>query len=143
MSDDKFDPIKGLSNLGQTIGRAVEQGLQSVQSVASGINALKLDVYEVDGVIIIRTSAIDGIVPDSIDVNIEEGVLTISAETRPEPTPSNASYILQERRFGAISRAITLEIPVLADKAKAKLKDGVITVTLPVGKEAREGEEQD
>lgn len=129
MSDEKFDPMREIAQLGQSLGRVVERGLQSVTSANSPI---KLDVYEVNDVLIVRTSAIDGIVPDSIEVNIEDGVLILSLETRPEPTPATASYILQERRFGAFSRTVTLPFPVKASEAKAKLKDGALTVTLPI-----------
>lgn len=129
MSDEKFDPMREIAQLGQSLGRAVEKGLQSV---ASSNSPIKLDVYEVNDVLTVRTSAIDGIVPDSVEVNIEEGTLILSLETRPEPTPATASYLVQERRFGAFSRTITLPFAVKASEARAKLKDGVLTVTLPI-----------
>lgn len=130
MSDSRFDPMKELNTLRQSVGKVIEQGLQTVQSVTNA-QTIKLDVYELDDVVIIRTSAIDGIVPDSVEVSMEEGLLTINGETRPEPTPATASYLLQERRFGAFSRTVEIAIPVQSHEAKAKLKDGSLTITLP------------
>jgi HSP20 family protein len=131
---EKFDPLKELENLRQSVGRVIGQGVQSVQSIANTHN-IKLDIYEVDDSLVVRTSAIDGIVPDSIDVNMEDGVLTISGDTRPETTPSNASYILQERRFGPFSRTVNLSVPVRSTEAKAKLKDGVLVITFPIDRD--------
>lgn len=130
MSENRFDPLKELNTLRQSVGKVIEQSLQTVQSVA-GVPTLKVDVYELDDVVVVRTSAIDGIVPDSIEVSMEDSMLTISGETRPEPTPATASYLLQERRFGAFSRTVEISIPVRSDEAKAKLKDGALTITLP------------
>lgn len=130
MSENRFDPLKELNTLRQSVGKVIGQSLQTVQSVA-GVPTLKVDVYELDDVVVVRTSAIDGIVPDSIEVSMEDSMLTISGETRPEPTPTTASYLLQERRFGAFSRTVEISIPVRSDEAKAKLKDGVLTITLP------------
>jgi HSP20 family protein len=131
---EKFDPLKELANLRSSVGRVLEQGVQSVQSIGSP-NSIKLDVYELDDMVIVRTSAIDGVVPDSIEVNMENDVLTISGDTRPEQTPSHASYLVQERRFGPFSRSVNITIPVKSDEAKAKLKDGILTITIPIDSE--------
>ena len=49
----------------------------------------------------------------------------------------NASYLRQERRFGAFARTIALPAPVQADKAEAKFKDGVLTLSIPKAEEAK------
>ncbi len=127
---ERFDPARELANLRSIVGRVLEQGVQTVQSIGS--SSIRLDVYEVEDTLIVRTSAIDGIVADSVEVNMENNVLTISGDTRPEPTPINANYIIQERRFGPFSRSVTINVPVRASEAKAKLKDGALTITLPI-----------
>lgn len=135
MSDQRFDPRKELNNLRETVGKVLEQGIQTVQTTvqsASGAYPIRLDVYEVDDQLIVRTSAFDGLVPESIEVSMEDNVLTIKGETRAEETPPRASYFLQERKFGPFSRSVTIPIPVKSTEAKAKLSQGVLTVTLPV-----------
>lgn len=131
---DKFDPGKELAQLRDYVGRVIEQGVQTVQSIGSN-SPIRLDVYEVDDTVVVRTSAIDGIVADSVEVNMENEVLTISGDTRPEPSPANASYLVQERRFGAFSRSVTINIPVRSSEAKARLKDSALTITLPVDRD--------
>lgn len=146
MSDQKFDPMKELSNLRETVskvvekgsavvGKAIEQGVQTVQNVTSG-STIRVDVYELDSHIVIRTSPIDGLLPESIEVSMEGNTLTISGETREEEVSARANFLMKERRFGIVSRAININIPVRAQEAKAKLnKNGTLTVTLPIDQE--------
>ena len=131
MSEQRFDPMKEISNLRNSLGKAIEQGIQTVTGIEKQI---KLDIYELGDVVVIRTSPIDGLNPQSIEVSMENEILTISGETTPEETPANASYILQERRFGKFTRTANIPIPVQSTKAQAKLKHGVLTVTLPIDK---------
>ena len=132
MSDQKFDPMRELSNLRNTVGKAIEQGIQQVQAATTPQSQIRVDVYELEDSVIVRTSPIDGIVANSIEVSMEGEILSIRGETRPDDTPAAASYLLQERRFGQFLRTVPISIPVKSKEAKAKLKNGILTITLPV-----------
>lgn len=141
MADEqRFDPMKELGKLSKSVGKAVEQGIQTVQttvqSTVQNANAgqlVRLDVYEVDNEVVIKTNALDGLDPQSIEVSMEGDVLTVKGETKPEEMPPLASYFLQERRYGVFVRNVTIPLPVKSEEARAKLgKNGVLTVTLPV-----------
>lgn len=131
MSDQKFDPMREINNLRQSVTKAIEHGIQSVQNATNPPN-LRVDVYELQDVIVVRTSALDGLVASSIEVSMEENELTISGITQPDDTPAEASYLVQERRFGAFSRTVAINVPVRPDEAKAKVKNGSLTITLPI-----------
>lgn len=92
----------------------------------------RIDIYELDQQVIIRTTPLDGIIPESIEVSMEGRSLTISGETKPDDTPRQASYILQERRFGRFSRTVEIPLAVRAEEARAQLRHSVLTVTLPI-----------
>lgn len=141
MSDQRFDPMKELNNLRNTVGKAIEQGgkvleqgIQNVQQTLS-TGAVRLDVYEIGDEVIVRSAALDGLAADSIEVSMEGEELTIKGETRPEETPLTASYFLQERRFGSFERKVIIPIPVKSNEARAKLKSNVLTITLPIDRE--------
>jgi len=133
--NNKFDPMKEISNLRNTVGKVIEQGIQSVQNINSQGLQVRVDVYEVGDELIIRTAPLDGLVGNSLEISIEGGVLTLSGVTQEEETPANASFYVQERRFGAFTKSIELNIPVVATEAKAKVKHGTITITLPIDRE--------
>lgn len=132
--DRQFDPMKEFNNLRSSVGRVIEQGIQSVQKAAGGA-MVRLDVYELDDEVVIRTNALDGLSGDSIEVSMEGSILTIRGETQPEDTHPKASYFLQERKFGPFSRSVTIPIPVKSKQASAKLKNNILTVRLPVDTE--------
>ena len=130
---EKFDPLKELANLRDTVGKTIEQGLQSI---TGGLAQIRIDMYEVENQVVIITEPLDGIVQD-VDVDMEGDVLTFSGETRPEETPRNASYHVHERHFGPFSRSVRIPVPVKAGKAKASLKkNGSLMIQLPIDEDS-------
>ncbi len=128
--EPRFDPLKELQNLGDQITKTVERG---IRTMTSSSEELKLDMYEADGNLYICTHAIDGLVKDSIEISLESNVLTIAVRTEPETTPTTARYLLQERRFGPLSRNVELSLPVKGHEARAKVDSGSrLLITLPI-----------
>lgn len=136
MPEQKFDPMRELSNLRTTVSKAIEQGIQTVQAATTPASAIRIDIYEHDGSVIVKTSPIDNIIASSIEVSMEGDVLTISGQTEPDDeVPTTAIYQLQERKFGPFSRSVVITTPVKSAEARAKLKNSSLTVTLPVDKD--------
>lgn len=140
MSEQKFDPMKELNRLSKSVGKVIEQGINTVQTTVQtaglGANTVRVDIYEVDDEVFVVSNSLDGLDKNSIEVSMEGDVLTIKGETVPEETPLAASFFLQERKFGPFSRSVTIPIPVKPQEARARVsKTGVLTVTLPVDKD--------
>jgi HSP20 family protein len=68
-----------------------------------------------------------GLDPASIDVSIQQNLLTVSG-TRPLPSKDGAAYYRQERFGGEFRRAFTLPEDVDPDKVEASYRDGLLTV---------------
>ncbi len=129
-SEQRFDPMKELQNLGEQITKTVEKG---IRTMTSSSEELLLDMYEADGNLYVCTQAIDGLVKDSIEISLESNILTIAVATEPEATPTTARYMMQERRFGQIVRHVELSLPVKGHEARAKVDSGSrLLITLPV-----------
>jgi HSP20 family protein len=101
-----------------------------------GDGKLAVDMYETDEEVVVKTAA-PGVKPEDIDVNITGDVLIIKGETKTEEKVEEASYIRQERRYGAFSRSLALPSTVVADKATAEFENGVLTLTLPKAEEVK------
>ena len=127
--EQRFDPMKEIQNLGEQIGKQIEKG---IRTVTNSPEQIILDVYQAGDELVIRTNAIDGLVKNSIEISLENSILTIAVQTEPETTPPAATYLVQERRFGRLSRTVELTVPVKANEAKAKIDAGSIIVTLPL-----------
>ena len=140
MADQKFDPMKELNKLSKTVGKVIEQGINTAQNTLQtagiGTQGVRLDIYELNDEVVVTTNSLDGLDKTSIEVSMEGDVLTIKGQTIAEETPIGASFFLQERKFGSFTRSVTIPIPVKPQEAGARVsKTGVLTVTLPVDKD--------
>ena len=70
-------------------------------------------------------------------INVEENVLTISAEKKEEKKEENERYTRQEFSFNSFSRSFTLPATVNADKADARYADGILNLTIPKKESAK------
>ena len=78
-----------------------------------------------------------GVKRDDISIDINDDVLTISAEWNAEKRNEHRhGYVINERRSGRASRSFTLE-NVREDDISAEYKDGVLTLTMPKVTETR------
>lgn len=91
-----------------------------------------VDVRETKDEVILQAE-LPGIMPDDVDVSVENGVLTISGEKKQEIEEGRegSDYHLVERRYGRFERRFSLPRSVDADKVRAEFAHGLLTVTLP------------
>jgi len=129
-AEQRFDPMKEIQNFGEQISKQIEKGIRTVTSHPQEII---LDMYQADNELIVCSSAIDGLVKSSIEISLENNILTIAVQTEPETTPPTARYLMQERRFGPLSRTLELPVPVKANEARAKVGRGnSLIISLPI-----------
>lgn len=79
-----------------------------------------------------------GLNKDDIDVNVEDGVLTIEGERRNETENTREGYYTTERSYGTFYRAIPLPEGVTGDQAEATFNNGVLEVKLPIPQEEQQ-----
>ena len=83
-----------------------------------------------DDSIVVRAS-LPGFKAENIEVSVDDGVLSISAETEAIADADGEGYLLRERRSGKFRRALKLPDTVDVDQAESTYANGVITITLP------------
>lgn len=79
---------------------------------------------------------VPGIAKDDLNVNIQGNYLEISG-SRTDDTPDGYKIHRAERGVTAFSRSFTLPDDVDANKVEAKLKDGILYLTLPKSETAK------
>ena len=72
-----------------------------------------------------------GVKEGDLDVRLTQNRLTISGKRESEKTEKGETYYATERSYGSFSRAFTLPDGVEADKIRAELKEGVLTLVIP------------
>lgn len=104
---------------------------------AGGQLAFPLDVAERENEYVIRAE-IPGVKKDDISVTLENGVLTIAAETKSEREEKEGERLVrQERRYGKYVRSLRLGTQIDEKKIKASYKDGVLELLLPKAEEVK------
>jgi len=91
---------------------------------------LTIDVYQTDMEIVIK-STIAGVKPEDLDVSINNDMVTIKGERKNEEGVNGENYYYQECYWGYFSRSVVLPVDIIADKAEASLKNGILTIRLP------------
>ena len=96
------------------------------------VGSYPVDIRE-DGDHIFVEAEMPGFTKDQINVTLENGVLSISAQRKsggePQDKGKSQSH-LSERRFTRVSRSFSLPTTVDESKVDAKLADGVLHLTL-------------
>lgn len=95
-----------------------------------------VDVEETADELVFRAE-LPGLTRGDIDVELEDGVLTIQGEKKYEKKDENAEGLLYERRWGSFSRRFTLPRAVSAEGITADLEQGILTIRVPKAEEAK------
>ena len=79
-------------------------------------------------------AALPGVKPEDVEITVENGTLTIAAESRDERTEKNeqGEILVQEIRRGSVSRSITLPTGLEPEKANATFDNGVLRLDIPI-----------
>ena len=105
-------------------------GVGPTLSDDGGRSGIPFDVVR-DGDDIVVRASVPGVAPEDINVDIEDGVLTVSTGRTSESEKEEGTYLLRERRSGSYRRSLRLPDSVDADKAESSYEHGVVTITFP------------
>jgi HSP20 family protein len=120
----RTDPFRELDRLAE----------QLLGTVARPVT-MPMDAYEREGAFWVHLD-LPGIDPDSIDLSVEQNVLTVRAE-RPAPEVSEPELVVAERPYGVFQRQLFLGETLDLEHIEASCDAGVLTVKIPVAEETK------
>jgi HSP20 family protein len=124
----RSDPFRDVDRLLQQMWSAQQNGQRSM--------AMPMDAYRKDDSFLLQLD-LPGVDPESIELTVEDNVLTISAE-RPVPTKDeNVESVIAERTFGTFTRQVVLGKTLDSERIGASYEGGVLTVAIPVAEQAK------
>jgi HSP20 family protein len=115
--------------------RELDRLTQQVLGTAARPAAMPMDAYR-HGDSFYVCLDLPGIDPDSIDLTVEQNVLTVRAERRPAQA-DGAQMIVAERPYGTFTRQVFLGETLDAENIAADYAAGVLTLTIPVREQAK------
>ena len=111
-----------------------------VESPAAATPSIRMDVSETDNNYTVKAD-IPGVRKEDVDIQIDNNLVTIRAESKSEKEEKTAEgrYIRRERQQGYATRTFSLASPIDEARASAKYENGILELTLPkrVGSSAK------
>jgi len=119
----RFDPFR-------EIDKAFEHAFSCARQTA-----MPMDAYRHGDSFVVHLD-LPGVDPSSIDVSVEQNVMTIHAERHWESVEGD-EIVANERRQGTCTRQLFLGNALEPDKIHASYENGVLTLTIPVAETAK------
>jgi HSP20 family protein len=134
----RSSPFGELLSLRQAMDRLFEDSfVRPGRWAAQGTDSyLPLDVRATPDALIVEAS-LPGVKPDDVDVTVEDGTLTITANTAAETESRDGDYLISEIRRGSATRSLSLPAGLEADRASAQFENGVLTLQIPKAEKAK------
>lgn len=136
----KWDPFREFSLLRTEMDRLFDTMLgRYPKERAEGFWSPLVDVEETKDNIIARVE-LPGMKKEDIKVTLVDNILTVSGERKHSAEEKGKTYYRIERAYGKFQRTVELPTEVVADKAKATYKDGILELVIPKSEKAKEKE---
>lgn len=125
-------------NLQNQLGRFFEPfaRVASDEDLVSGTWVPQVDVAETQEHILVRAE-VPGMKQEDIQIEFENGLLTLRGERKLDKSDAGVTYHRVERIYGNFSRSFTLPRTVDAEKISASYRDGVLEIIVPKKEEAK------
>jgi HSP20 family protein len=121
----RFDPFGGLERITEELqnsGRGNPRGVP-------------MDAFRRGDDVLLRFD-LPGVDPDSIDLTVDQHVLTVRAERNPESQDGDEVLVV-ERPQGTFVRRVFLGDTLDTDRISAQYRNGVLELTIPISERAK------
>jgi HSP20 family protein len=134
----RWNPFGEMSVLQNQMNRLFDTALQGWNGESNGTTSWipAADIYESDEELVVNLD-LPGVDPNTVDVRMENGVLSIRGERQFDMKRNTENFHRLERLHGPFARAFTLSTPVDPDKIRANFNAGVLTIALPKAEAAK------
>ena len=130
----RWEPARELQSLQHEMNRLFGTFFDSPTGPGNGGTLSRwipaMDLVEEGDHYVLRAD-LPGVREEDVNVEVEDGVLTVSGQRKSEHQQRKEGYYRIERASGAFSRSLTLPKGVDADSVEARFDSGVLEVRIP------------
>jgi HSP20 family protein len=133
MSVMRWDPARELATAQSEMRRLLDSlGITGGDggSQRGGVWLPAMDVRE-EGEQIVVEMELAGVRQDDVEIEVENGALTVSGQRQQEQRDESGRQIRVERRFGSFTRTLPLPQGTDEESIKAQMRDGVLELRIP------------
>ncbi len=98
--------------------------------------AMPMDAYRKEDSVLVRLD-LPGVDLESVDLTVEDNVLTIKAERPAPPATEGVDVVISERPYGSFTRQLFLGNNLDSEHIQAEYDAGVLTLVIPVAEQAK------
>lgn len=144
MALEKWNPVKELESMRREMDKiwgelfpAGRRGILDMPwrraAVEKGVATPAIDIVD-KGPELLVLAEMPGVSKENTEISLQENTLTIKGKIMGEEIKQD-EYYYSERGYCCYERSIDIPFKINAEKIKASLKDGVLTVHLPKAEE--------
>jgi len=131
----RWDPARELDAFQSDMNRLFDSFFGRREGASGGGYASRrwvpaMDLVETDDHLVLRAD-LPGVDRDDIEIEVKDGVLTVSGERKAQHEEKREGYHRVERSFGRFSRSLELPKGVEPDSVSASFDRGVLEVRMP------------
>jgi HSP20 family protein len=130
MLDRTFDPFRDLAAAQEQLDRMVGRTISRNAWVPS------LDVRETEDQFVVMVD-LPGLDPEDVEVQLEDGVLTLRGERQFTRDNTDEQFHRLERNYGSFARSVRLPRVADTERVEASFDRGVLSVVVPKREEAK------
>ena len=134
----RWEPAREVDSLQSEVNRVFDAFFGTGASTATRARRWvpAMDLVETEDQLVLKAD-LPGMTHDDINIEVKDGVLTVSGERRAEHQENSEGFYRVERAFGQFSRSMSLPDGIDADKIAADFHDGVLEVRIPKPEERK------
>lgn len=119
------EPLAALRRIQEEINRAFNES-----RVGGGGEFPPVNLWRGDGGLLLMAE-VPGVPLDNLEITVHQNTVTVKGKRAQEVPAQEATYHRHERALGNFARTVTLPYIVDADRVKASVANGVLTLALP------------
>ena len=134
----RWDPSREVDSLQSEMNRVFDAflGMPAGNGRAVRRWVPAMDLVESDDHLVLRAD-LPGLERDDVEIEIKDGVLTLSGERNAEHEEKADGFYRVERAYGSFSRSVTLPESIEPDRVSAEFANGVLEVRIPKPEERK------
>ena len=129
-------PFGELLSLRQAMDRVFDDNFFRPLTWTGETGAPALDVSTTADALVVE-AVLPGVLPEDVDITVENGTLSIRGETKSERQEGEGDYLVREIRRGTFARTVSLPSGLEPDKATSTFENGVLTLRIPKAEETK------
>jgi HSP20 family protein len=128
----RWEPLREFGSLQNEMNRLFNTVFDTPHPAGSTMRRWMppMDLVETDENFVLRAD-LPGLGEDDINIEFDDGTLTVSGERKAEHEAKNEGYYRVERAFGSFSRSLTLPQGTDPEAVTASVDRGVLEVRIP------------